>query len=86
MKDAAPFGTVETACNFLAEMAAGVIAHAAVMQHYAEIRFYPGLDYATRCTASYLRAMQAAHDEVERSRALVLYRKRAEDIGPGQGV
>ena len=86
MRDPAPFGTVETACDFLAEMAAGVIAHAAVMQSYAEARYYPGLDYATRHTVAFLRAMEAAHAEVERSRAVVAYRKGAEAIGPGQGV
>lgn len=86
MNEPAPFGTVETACDFLAEMAAGVIAHATVMQHYAEARYYPGLDYATRCTASFLRAMEAAHAEVERSRAVVAYRKSAESIWPWQGV
>jgi len=86
MSDPAPYGTVEKACDNLAEMAAGVIAHATVMQQYAEIRFLPGLDYATRCTVAYLRAMQAASAEVERSRALVMLRTRAEDIGPGRGV
>lgn len=86
MHEPAPYGTIERACDHLAEMAAGVIAHATVMQQYADIRFYPGLDYATRCTKAYLRALIAAHDEVERSRALAMLRKRQEDIGPGQGV
>ncbi len=86
MSDPAPFGTVENACDHLAEMASGVIAHANVMRQYAEIRFLPGLDYATRCTVAYLRAMQAAGAEVERSRALIMLRARAEDIGPGRGV
>ena len=80
------FGTVDTACDFLAEMAGGVIAHATVMQNYAEMRHLPGLEYAAKCTASYLRAMTAAIGEVERSRAVVMLRERAEDIGPGQGV
>lgn len=86
MNEPAPFGTIENACDHLAEMAAGVIAHATVMRQYAEIRFLPGLDYATRCTTAYLRAMQAAGAEVERSRAVVMLRTRAEDIGPGGGV
>ncbi len=86
MNEPAPFGTVENACDHLAEMAAGVIAHATVMQKYAEIRFLPGLEYATRCTTAYLRALQAASGEVERSRAVQTARKRAEDIGPGRGV
>lgn len=86
MQQPAPYGTVENACDFLSEMAAGVIAHATVMQKYAEARYYPGLDYATRCTASFLRAMEAAHAEVERSRAVVAYRRSAEDIGAGHGA
>ncbi|GJD36591.1 hypothetical protein [Methylobacterium aerolatum] len=86
MNEPAPYGTVENACDFLAEMAGGVIAHATVMRQYAEIRFLPGLDYATRCTVAYLRAMQAAGAEVERSRAAAMLRTRTEDIGPGRGV
>ena len=82
----APYGTPDAACDFLAELAGGVIAHATVMQSYAEMRHLPGLEYAAKCTATYLRAMTAAIGEVERSRAVTLLRERTADIGPGQGV
>ncbi len=85
MAEPAPYGTVECACDNLAQMAAGVVAHATVMQHYAELRFYPGLDFATRCTTAYLRAMVAAHEEVERSRAVTMLRKRNRTSGRGRG-
>lgn len=84
MTEPPAFGTVENACDFLAEMAGGVIAHATIMRQYAEARFYPGLDYSTRCTIAFLRAMETAHAEVERSRAVVAYRKSAENIGSGR--
>lgn len=86
MSEPAPFGTVETACANLAEMAGGVIAHATVVQVYAEVGYLPGMELAARSTLAYLRAMEAALVEVERSRAVVAYRSSAENIGPGQGV
>lgn len=86
MADDPAFGTVEMACSNLAEMAGGVIAHATVVQVYAEIGYYPGLELAARSTVAFLRAMEGALTEVERSRAVIAYRRSAENIGPGQGV
>lgn len=80
------FGTVTTACAYLSDMAGAVIVHANLIREYAEIRFEPGLDYSVRCLRAYLRALDQAYAEVERSRAVEAYRKSAENIGPGQGA
>ena len=86
MSEPAPFGTPETACDHLAQMAGALAAHATVLQNYADLRFFPGVEFASRVTLAYLRAVTAAADEVERSRAVVMLRERAGDIGSGQGV
>lgn len=86
MGDEPPFGTVEMARANLAEMAGGVIAHATVVQTYADAGYDPGLIVAAKNTAAYLRAMIGAIQEFERSQGLVAYRRSGETIGPGQGV
>lgn len=80
------YGTVTNACAYLSQMAGAVIVHANLVQEYVEIGFRPGLDYSVRCLRAYLRALDQAYAEVERSRAVESYRKSAENIGPGQGV
>ena len=86
MTEPADYGTPEAVCDQIGMMAGGVIAHASVVQLYAEAGFLPGLEFAARCTAAYLRQLDAALAELDRTKALIALRRSSENIGPGQGV
>ena len=84
MRDDVPaHGTRAMAREFIAEQVGGIIAHAQVVAIYAEQGNDAGLIYAGRCTAAYLRALEAGIAELERTRAVECYRRSGSETGPG---
>ncbi|MCJ2048526.1 hypothetical protein [Methylobacterium sp. J-070] len=86
LNDQDPFGTLDTARENVAQLAASIQAHAHVVQTYAEVGYDPGLMLAARTTLAYLRALEAGLQELERSRAVISYRQSGATIGSGAGV